>query len=253
MVARIALTAADNRGSSLQPGERPGDHSKRIAAADHRLLRQVTAGDRRTLDPGDARARPRRGPRPAVDRGGGLRPGHGGKVDPQGGTARPGRHGHSERVSERARQAARRPDAARPAADAAWRLRTTSFPSGHAASAAAFATGVALEVPALAVPVGGLAAAVGASRAISRVHYPSDVLAGLRARRRRGAGDAALVAAPPGRARRRGAAAARRPASPDGAGLILIVNSSAGTASRRARRSLGAEPARGRDHHRNRR
>jgi len=42
--------------------------------------------------------------------------------------------------------------------------RTTSFPSGHAASAAAFATGVALEVPALAVPVGAVAAAVGASR-----------------------------------------------------------------------------------------
>ncbi|MGA8465475.1 MAG: phosphatase PAP2 family protein, partial [Trebonia sp.] len=57
--------------------------------------------------------------------------------------------------------------------------RTTSFPSGTAASAAAFATGVALEVPALAVPVGGLAAAVGASRVTSRAHYPSDVLAGF--------------------------------------------------------------------------
>jgi PAP2 superfamily len=31
--------------------------------------------------------------------------------------------------------------------------RTTSFPSGHAASAAAFATGVALEKPSLAAPV----------------------------------------------------------------------------------------------------
>ena len=58
-------------------------------------------------------------------------------------------------------------------------LRTTSFPSGHAASAAAFATGVALEVPALAVPIGGLAALVAASRVVTRVHYPSDVLAGL--------------------------------------------------------------------------
>jgi len=34
-------------------------------------------------------------------------------------------------------------------------------------------------VPALAVPVDGLPAAVGASRVISRVHYPSDVLAGF--------------------------------------------------------------------------
>ncbi len=57
--------------------------------------------------------------------------------------------------------------------------RTSSFPSGHAASAAAFATGVALEMPGLAVPVAGLAAAVGASRVLTGVHYPSDVLAGF--------------------------------------------------------------------------
>jgi membrane-associated phospholipid phosphatase len=56
---------------------------------------------------------------------------------------------------------------------------TTSFPSGHAASAAAFATGAALELPALAVPVGALAVAVGASRVVTGVHYPSDVLAGF--------------------------------------------------------------------------
>jgi undecaprenyl-diphosphatase len=57
--------------------------------------------------------------------------------------------------------------------------RTTSFPSGHAASAAAFATGVALEKPSLAAPVIIAAAAVGASRVVTGMHYPSDVLAGF--------------------------------------------------------------------------
>jgi membrane-associated phospholipid phosphatase len=57
--------------------------------------------------------------------------------------------------------------------------RTTSFPSGHAASAAAFATGVAREKPSLAAPVIIAAAAVGASRVVTGMHYPSDVLAGF--------------------------------------------------------------------------
>ncbi len=55
---------------------------------------------------------------------------------------------------------------------------TTSFPSGHSASAAAVAAGVALEMPPLAVPVGCLAAAVITSRVVTGAHYPSDVLAG---------------------------------------------------------------------------
>ncbi|HET6501319.1 MAG TPA: phosphatase PAP2 family protein [Amycolatopsis sp.] len=55
---------------------------------------------------------------------------------------------------------------------------TTSFPSGHSASAAAFAAGVALEWPLLAAPVGVLAAGVAASRVVTGVHYPSDVIAG---------------------------------------------------------------------------
>jgi len=66
-----------------------------------------------------------------------------------------------------------------PARRLAHSVRTTSFPSGHAASAAAFATGAALELPVLAVPVGALAAAVGASRVVTGVHFPSDVLAGF--------------------------------------------------------------------------
>jgi membrane-associated phospholipid phosphatase len=55
---------------------------------------------------------------------------------------------------------------------------TTSFPSGHAAAAAAFATGVGLEMPALAAPVGALAAAVGIARVVNGVHYPSDIIGG---------------------------------------------------------------------------
>ncbi|MEA2669326.1 MAG: hypothetical protein QOJ33_2260 [Chloroflexota bacterium] len=53
-----------------------------------------------------------------------------------------------------------------------------SFPSGHSASAFAFATGVALEQPRLLGPILPLAAGVAYSRVHLRVHYPFDVLAG---------------------------------------------------------------------------
>jgi undecaprenyl-diphosphatase len=53
-----------------------------------------------------------------------------------------------------------------------------SFPSGHSASAFAFATGVALEEPRLLGPILPLAAGVAYSRVHLRVHYPFDVLAG---------------------------------------------------------------------------
>ncbi len=55
---------------------------------------------------------------------------------------------------------------------------TFSFPSGHSASAFAFATGVGLEEPRLLVPILPLAAAVAYSRVRLRVHYPFDVVAG---------------------------------------------------------------------------
>ena len=55
---------------------------------------------------------------------------------------------------------------------------TTSFPSGHAASACAFAVGASSEVPALAPPLAALAAAVAYSRVYTGVHYPGDVVVG---------------------------------------------------------------------------
>jgi membrane-associated phospholipid phosphatase len=56
---------------------------------------------------------------------------------------------------------------------------TTSFPSGHAASAAAFATAVVLESPWSAVPLVPLAVGVATSRVVVGVHYPSDVVGGV--------------------------------------------------------------------------
>jgi len=55
---------------------------------------------------------------------------------------------------------------------------STSFPSGHSASAFAFAGAIAGSTPALGAPLRGLAVAVAYSRVHTGVHSPGDVIVG---------------------------------------------------------------------------
>jgi undecaprenyl-diphosphatase len=74
-----------------------------------------------------------------------------------------------------------RPERADPATFAARHIEmpaSSSFPSGHAASAFAFAHAVGRHVPTLAIPIGLLAGCVAYSRVHLGVHYPSDVAIG---------------------------------------------------------------------------
>jgi membrane-associated phospholipid phosphatase len=87
----------------------------------------------------------------------------------------------------------RRPDRPDPAPFEARLVRmpeSTSFPSGHSASAFAFAYTVGRHYPALAVPIRFLASGVAYSRVHTGVHYPGDVVLGSSI----GAGTAAMVA-----------------------------------------------------------
>jgi undecaprenyl-diphosphatase len=100
---------------------------------------------------------------------------------------------------------------------------------------------VALEKPGLAVPVVAVAGAVAASRVVTGVHYPSDVLAGFVV----GAGAGLMTLHWWPRRPQVPADAARppreAPAAPAGDGLALVVNMSAGTASAKLAARLRAE------------
>jgi undecaprenyl-diphosphatase len=116
--------------------------------------------------------------------------------------------------------------------------KSSSFPSGHAASALAFATGAGLEQPLWLLPTLPLAMGVAYSRVGLGVHYPFDVVAGAAI----GAGMGVAT----GRLMRAGdewlGATTHVPESgwPEPGELILVVNPHAGHASHlgRARRAM---------------
>jgi diacylglycerol kinase family enzyme/membrane-associated phospholipid phosphatase len=123
---------------------------------------------------------------------------------------------------------------ARPAAELTPLIRqlrrpptTSSFPSGHTASAAAFATGVALEHPRLALPVAALAVGVGLSRVVTGVHYPSDVVAGAAIGVAAGLVTTRWWPTVPPTPADAPDAARQAPACPSGRGLVTVVNTAA--------------------------
>jgi membrane-associated phospholipid phosphatase/diacylglycerol kinase family enzyme len=109
-----------------------------------------------------------------------------------------------------------------------------SFPSGHSASAAGFATGVALESAPAGIVIAPLAAAVAYSRLHVGAHWLSDVVGGVAI----GAGVAVVgKLLVPARARPAPEPEVEQvvemidlPPSPDGAGVLIVMNKGAGTA-----------------------
>ncbi|WP_079176742.1 bifunctional phosphatase PAP2/diacylglycerol kinase family protein [Streptomyces sp. MUSC 14] len=118
---------------------------------------------------------------------------------------------------------------------------TTSFPSGHAASAAAFAFGAGLESRRWGLALAPLAWSVAFSRVYTGVHYPGDVLAGAAL----GVGAAYAVRGIAPTREQLGPQArphAEAPALPAGRGLVVVANGAAGTGGEALRQARAALP-----------
>ncbi|GGI44612.1 undecaprenyl-diphosphatase [Agromyces flavus] len=111
-----------------------------------------------------------------------------------------------------------------------------TFPSGHSASAAAFTAGVALESPRVGAALAPVALGVAYSRLHTGVHWLSDVIGGLAIGVGVAAAGAAIVRPRPGPPPPPVPPGADRtlPAAPDGEGVFIAVNRSAGTSVVRA-------------------